>query len=141
MKQIIDTKEYLKYKGQFPTNGAVFVAMLIDLFTFHIGIFLFLKLYGLVAQSVFDKYTIGRIGFFIYCISLLLIPVLSAKAQTLGQFITKIKIQAVSGESLAIHKAVIRWVYSIISPVGYSQKPVPWYDLKTGAVLIKRDQK
>ena len=43
----------------------------------------------------------------------------------------------ISGESLPIIKAIIRWLYSIFSPVGYSQKPVPWYDLKTGAVLIK----
>ena len=138
-KIMVDTKEYLKYKGQFPTNSAVFMAMLIDLFSFHIFIFLFLKLYGLVAGSMMNKYTIGRIGFVIYCISLLLIPILTAKAQTLGQFITKIKIQSVTGESLAIPNAIIRWFYSIISPVGYSQKAVPWYDLKTGAVLVKRD--
>lgn len=137
--QNIDTKEYLKYKGKFPTNSAVFIAMLIDLFAFHIVVFILLKIYGIIAGGVLDKYTLGRIGFVLYCISLFIIPVLSAKAQTLGQYITKIKIQSVNGESLTIPNAIIRWFYSIISPVGYSQKAVPWYDLKTGAVLIKKD--
>lgn len=134
----VDTKEYLKYKGQFPKNGAVFAAMLIDLLSFNFIMAIVLKFYGMIAAQIFDRYTTGRIGFVIYVLSLLLIPILSAKSQTLGQRITKIKIQSVSGESLPIGKAILRWIYSIFSPVGYSQKPVPWYDFKTGAVLIKK---
>lgn len=134
----VDTSEYLKYKGQFPKNGTVFAAMLIDLLSFNFIMAIILKIYGLIASGLFDKYTLGRVGFVIYVLSLLLIPILSAKAQTLGQFLTKTKIKAVNGGDLPIHKAILRWVYSVFSPVGYSQKPVPWYDFKTGAVMLKK---
>lgn len=112
--------------------------MFIDLIAFHLVVFLLLKLYATIAHGFLDRYTVGTLGFTFYCLSLLIIPILSAKAQTLGQLITKTKIQAVSGDNLPIKNAILRWIYSIFSPVGYSQKPVPWYDLKTGAIMIKK---
>jgi len=133
----LDTNLYLKYKGQFPKNSEIFISMFIDLIAFHLIIFILLKIYASIAHGFMDKYSVGTLGFIIYCISLFIIPILSSKARTLGQIMTKTKIQSVSGENLPIIKAIIRWIYSIFSPVGYSQKPVPWYDLKTGAVLIK----
>lgn len=134
----MDANAYLKYKGKFPKNSEVFLAMFIDLISFHLVIFTLLKIYALIAHSFMDKYLVGNIGFLIYVISLLIIPTLSAKAQTLGQYITKTKIQSVDGTNLSIGKAILRWICSTISFVGYSQKAVPWYDSKFNAVMIKK---
>lgn len=129
-------KDYLQYKGRFPKNSKIFQAMFVDLVAVNLIAIVVLKIYGLIAGSFLDKYTMSYIGFGIYLICLLYVPVMSAKGQTLGQRLFHLKIQKVDGSNMSVATAVKRWLFSVVSPFGYNHKKVPWFDRKYDTILI-----
>ena len=130
--------DYLKFKGQYPKSSKIFTAMFIDLIVVNIFAFIVLKIYGLIFSGVFNKFTYGYVGFAIYLLCLLYVPILSAKAQTVGQKFTHIKIRdVITGNQMSVATAVSRWLMSVISPFGYNHKKVPWFDRKFNTVLLE----
>lgn len=130
--------DYLKFKGQYPKSSKIFTAMFIDLIVVNIIAVIVLKVYGMIFSGVLDRFTYGYVGFAIYLVCLLYVPILSAKSQTVGQRFTHIKIRDVmTGGNLSITTAISRWLMSVISPFGYNHKKVPWFDRKFNTVLLK----
>ena len=129
-------KDYLQYKGRFPTNSKIFLAMLIDLVVVNLIAFVVLKIYGMIFANFLDKYLLSYLGFVIYLICLLYVPFFSATSQTAGQRATKIKIQNVDGTNMSVGKAIKRWLFSIVSPAGYNHRKVPWFDRRYDTILI-----
>lgn len=130
--------DYLKYKGQYPKSSKIFQAMAIDAVVVNIIAIIVLKIYGLALSGVLDRFVYGYLGFGIYLICLLYVPIFSSKSQTLGQKLAGIKIRnVISGENVSVGVAITRWLMSIISPFGYNQKKVPWFDRKFDAVMLE----
>ncbi|MCO4755523.1 MAG: RDD family protein [Bacteriovoracaceae bacterium] len=130
--------DYLKFKGQYPKSSKIFTAMFVDLIVVNIIAIIVLKVYGLIFSDVFDKFVYGYVGFAIYLVCLLYVPILSAKSQTLGQRFTHIKIRNVlTGENMSVGVAITRWLMSVISPFGYNHKKVPWFDRKFDTVMLE----
>ena len=128
--------DYLKYKGRFPKNSRIFTAMFIDLFVVNILAFAVIKTYAMLFSGILDKYTLSYIGFVIYIICLFTVPILSSVKQTVGQRVAHIKIQSVDGSNMGLGTAIKRWILSIVSPMGYNHKKVPWFDRKYDTILI-----
>lgn len=128
--------DYLKYKGRFPKNSRIFTAMFIDLIVVNILAFVVIKLYAVIFAGILDKYTLSYIGFVIYLLCLLYVPIFSAVKQTVGQKMVHIKIQKVDGSNMGVGAAILRWLYSIFSPFGYNHRKVPKFDRKFDTILI-----
>lgn len=139
MSTTVNEQDYLQYKGQYPAYGSIFTAMFIDLIVVNAFAIIILKIYSGLFDSMMDKYTKGYVGFFLYLICLLYVPVLSAKAQTVGQMFAKIKIRNCDGSHMNYGVSILRWSLSIFSPNGYGSKKVPWFDRKCNTVLINSD--
>lgn len=121
---------------KFPQSNSIFLAMFIDLIVVNIIGISIVKIYAAIASNFLDKYTLSYIGFALYCICLLYVPVLSALCQTVGQKITKIKIVKTDGSQPKVSTAILRWFLSIFSLFGYNQSTIPWFDRKLGLKLI-----
>ena len=122
--------------NKFPVGKQVFMAMFIDLIVVNIIGIIVVKIYAAIFRGMMDKYTLSYIGFAIYCLCLLYVPILSALAQTVGQKIMGVKIVTDKGESASVLKAILRWFFSIISLFGYNSSNIPWFDRKLNLRLI-----
>jgi uncharacterized RDD family membrane protein YckC len=122
--------------SKFPEGRQVFTAMLIDLIIVNIIGIIIVNIYSAICRGFIDKYTLSYIGFAIYCLCLLYVPVLSALAQTVGQKLMGIKIVSDKGEQANVLKAIVRWLFSIVSLFGYNSSNIPWFDRKLGLRLI-----
>ncbi len=129
--------EYLKHKGHYPKYGSIFTAMFVDLLFVNCLAFVVIKIYSLIFGPFLDRYTLSYIGFGLYVLCLFTVPVLSAKSCTLGQKVTGIRLRMANGEKMSVPTAIIRWISSIFSFVGYGSKRVPSFDRKNGTVCIK----
>lgn len=121
----------------FAQNWKIFLAMFIDFIAVNLFALIFINAYAAIFRNILDRYTLGYIGFGLYIFCLLLIPILSALAQTPGQFLTKTRIVSQAGNKLNIFTAIARWFCSIISLSGYNLKNVPWYDRQFSARMVK----
>lgn len=110
--------------------------MFIDLIVVNIIGIVVVNIYAAIFRGFMDKYTLSYIGFVIYCICLLYVPVLSALAQTVGQKVMGIKIVTDKGQKPNVIKAILRWTFSIVSLFGYNSSNIPWFDRKLGLRLI-----
>lgn len=127
-------------KNIYPRPNKIFMAMFIDLIVVNIIGIGIVKVYAAIASNFLDKYTLSYIGFGIYCFCLLYVPILSAKAQTLGQKIYKFELRSQAGSKPSIAAAIGRWFCSIFSLVGYNQSPIPWFDRRFNLVLVTKKE-